>query len=194
MMADSKMLSQYHPVESATTDKIFESGHGLNGLLIRCTAMILKVITCYHRFRNFNACPVAIRKLHLDRDALTQTPSHTEIVTIQSCLTRTPACSITSQHALDKLSERPKPLGFLAPLLIRQIELLDEQHKVLEASVEMRLQSESTHNTVVMAVDVGVDTVQPLEKHLDGLLEAFWEWHTWLSWEDTWVAKVVRGP
>ena len=156
--------------------------------------MILKVITCYHRFRNFNACPLDIRRLHLDRDALAQTPPHTEIVTIQPCLARTAACSITPQHALDKLSERTEPLGLLTSLLIRQIELLNEQHKVLESSVEMSLQSESTHNTVVMAVDVGVDTVQPLEKHLDGLLEAFWEWHTWLSWEDTWVAKVVRGP
>lgn len=58
----------------------------------------------------------------------------------------------------------------------------------------MSLQPQTTHNAVVMAVDVGVDAVESLEKNFDGLLETFWERHAGLSWEDAWVAEVIGGP
>lgn len=41
--------------------------------------------------------------------------------------------------------------------------LVDEEDVVLESRVEMRLQSQMVHDLVVVAVDVGVHAVQPLE-------------------------------
>ena len=58
----------------------------------------------------------------------------------------------------------------------------------------MRLETESAHDTVVMAVDVSVDAVETLEEHFDGLLKAIREWNSGLGWKDAWVAEVVGGP
>ena len=55
--------------------------------------------------------------------------------------------------------------------------LVDEQHIVLEAGVEVRLESEVDDNRVVVAVNVRVDAVQPLEYLEDQGLEGLREGH-----------------
>jgi hypothetical protein len=53
--------------------------------------------------------------------------------------------------------------------------LVYEQHIVLEAGVEMRLQTQLDDDRVVVAVDMCVDTVQTLEHVPDESWESFWE-------------------
>jgi hypothetical protein len=50
---------------------------------------------------------------------------------------------------------------------------------VLEARVEMWFQSQLKHDRVVVAVDVGIHTVKPLEHLTDQSWESLWEWYTW---------------
>ena len=66
---------------------------------------------------------------------------------------------ITSQHAVHQITQR-SPKVFTA---IGQSMLIDEQYVVLEAGIEMRLQTQLDDDGVVVAVDVGVDTVEALE-------------------------------
>jgi hypothetical protein len=113
---------------------------------------------------------------------------------IESSLQPKRDSSVTPQHTLNKLSKRTKPLCLLAAFLVRQVELLNKQHEMLEASVKMRLQTESSNHTVVMAVYVCVNTVESLKEHLHCLLKAFREWHARLSGKDAGVAEVVRCP
>lgn len=66
---------------------------------------------------------------------------------------------------LDELSERSK----LAR--INQVELVNEVDEMLEACVQMRLRAQQ-HNMLEMSmVDVGVDSEQPFENHLDDVHE-----------------------
>jgi hypothetical protein len=57
--------------------------------------------------------------------------------------------------------------------------LIDEQDIMLEAGVEMWLQTQVDDDWVVMAVDVGVDSVESLENLTDGLAEVFGESDTY---------------
>ena len=57
--------------------------------------------------------------------------------------------------------------------------LVDEQHVVLEARVQMRLQPQLHDDRVVVAVDVRVDAVQALEELADEGGEGFGERHAW---------------
>lgn len=63
--------------------------------------------------------------------------------------------SITSQHALYQITQRSPEV--LAPTC--QPMLVYEQHIVLEAGVEMRLQAQLDDDGVVVAVDMCVDAV-----------------------------------
>lgn len=65
---------------------------------------------------------------------------------------------ITPQHAVDQITKR-------SPVILStgQLMFIDEQDVVLEAGVQMWLETEVNHDRVVMAVDMGVDTVQTLE-------------------------------
>jgi len=65
---------------------------------------------------------------------------------------------------------------------------------VLETSVQMRLQTQAAHHSVVVAVDVRVDPVQALEDLADVLLEVGREGHAWGCREELCVGQVVAGP
>lgn len=54
---------------------------------------------------------------------------------------------------------------------------------MFKARVEMCLKSQTSDHAVVVAVDVGVNTVQTLEDLLDCRLEVGWEGHARLGWE-----------
>ncbi len=56
--------------------------------------------------------------------------------------------------------------------------LIDEENILLEASVEMRLQTQLSDHGVVVAVDVGVDTVHALEYLAHQGREGLWEGNT----------------
>ena len=65
---------------------------------------------------------------------------------------------------------------------------------MLETSVEMSLETETSDDAVVMAVDVGIDAVETLEDLFDGGLEGRWKRHSWVGGEDVRVRKKVRSP
>jgi hypothetical protein len=53
---------------------------------------------------------------------------------------------------------------------------IDEQDVMLEAGVEMGLEAEMYYYRVMMAVDVGVDTIQTLEDLAEEIGEGLGEW------------------
>jgi hypothetical protein len=53
--------------------------------------------------------------------------------------------------------------------------LIDEQDVVLEAGVQVWLETEVYHDGVVVAVDMGVDSVQTLEDLAEETREGLWE-------------------
>jgi hypothetical protein len=55
--------------------------------------------------------------------------------------------------------------------------LINEENIMLETSVEVSLKAELSNNGVVVAIDVGVDTVHSLENLSDHAREGFWEWN-----------------
>lgn len=73
---------------------------------------------------------------------------------------------VTAQHTVHQITQRPPVV-----LPARQFVLVDKQDVMLEAGVQVWLETEMYHNWVVMAVDVGVDSVQTLED----LSEETWE-------------------
>lgn len=66
--------------------------------------------------------------------------------------------SVAPQHAVDQVAQR-------APVVLPagKVVLVDEEHVLLEAGVEVRLEPELADHGVVVAVDVGVDAVHALE-------------------------------
>jgi len=82
--------------------------------------------------------------------------------------------SITLQHAIHQVSQRAPEV-----LAARQAMLIDEQHVVLEACVQMGFQTQLDDDRVVVTVDVGVDTVEALEDLADEGGECFRKWDTW---------------
>lgn len=80
--------------------------------------------------------------------------------------------SIAPQHAIHKVAEwSPEVLSAC------EVVLVDEQHVLLEARVQVRLQSQLADHGIVVAVDVGVDPVHALEDLADQLWEGLWERH-----------------
>lgn len=53
--------------------------------------------------------------------------------------------------------------------------LIDKQHVVLEAGIEMRLETQRDDDRVVVAVDVGINAVEALEDLAEECWEGFWE-------------------
>ena len=68
---------------------------------------------------------------------------------------------ITLQHAVDQIAQRAPIV--LATTLLETV-LINEEDIVLEAGVEMRLQTEMNDDLVVVAVDVCVNAVEALEQ------------------------------
>jgi hypothetical protein len=88
-----------------------------------------------------------------------------------TCITSLPL--ITLQHAIHEISQRTPEI-----LATIQTVLIDEEDVVLEAGIEMSLESQLANNWVVVTVDVGVHTVHPLEDLLNHAREGFGKWHT----------------
>lgn len=57
--------------------------------------------------------------------------------------------------------------------------LIDEQHVMLEACVQMGFKTQLDDDRVVVTVDVGVNTVEALEDLADEGGECFRKWDTW---------------
>ena len=55
---------------------------------------------------------------------------------------------------------------------------VDEKHVMLEASIEMRLQTKVDNDWVVVAVYMGVDTIESFEQLPDQGRECFGKWYT----------------
>src|SRR5271169_2755382 len=72
---------------------------------------------------------------------------------------------ITLQHTVYQI---PKwtPVIFTPTLL--QSMLIHKENIVLEARIQVWLEPQMDHDVVVMAIDVGIDTVEALEKLADG--------------------------
>ena len=60
-----------------------------------------------------------------------------------------------------------------------QLVLVDEEHVLLEARVQMGLEAELADHGVMVAVDVGVDAVHALEDLADEGREALGEGYAW---------------
>nr|POE90627.1 hypothetical protein CFP56_60240 [Quercus suber] len=122
---------------------------------------------------------------------ITEAQTLTRLPKVVSSLLR---ISIASQHALDQFAERPEPLRFLFSFAISEVELLNEKDVVLEAGVEVGFEAETADDTVVVAVDVGVDAIQALEDGADRGLKVGGEGYTGMRGEDVGVREVVGGP
>lgn len=68
--------------------------------------------------------------------------------------------------------------------------LIDEENIMLEASIEMSLETKFPDDRVVVAIDVCVDTVHPLEYLANHAWERLGKWYTWKQsahcfWKDS---------
>jgi hypothetical protein len=79
---------------------------------------------------------------------------------------------VALQHAVHKIAQRPPVVSST-----RQVVLVNEEHVLLKARVEVRLQAELTDHGVVMAVDVCVHTVHALEDLANQGGEGLGEWY-----------------
>lgn len=68
------------------------------------------------------------------------------------------SCSIALQHAVHEVAQGSPVISST-----RQTVLVDEEHVLLEACVQVRLKTELPDDGVVVAVDVSVDAVHALE-------------------------------
>lgn len=55
---------------------------------------------------------------------------------------------------------------------------VNKKHIVLEAGVEVRLEAKLHHDWIVVAVDVRINPVQPLEELFNESGKCFWELYT----------------
>lgn len=77
---------------------------------------------------------------------------------------------VALQHAVHEISQRtPKVLSACQAVLV------NEEHIVLEAGIQMRFQAQLNDDRVMVAVDVRVDTIEALEDLADESREGFWE-------------------
>lgn len=65
---------------------------------------------------------------------------------------------------------------------------------MLKPGIQMRLQSQTPDNAIVMTVDMRIDAIQPLKNRTDRLLEVLGERDARLGGEDRRVGEVVGGP
>lgn len=72
--------------------------------------------------------------------------------------------------------------------------LVDEEHVLLEASVEMRLQAELSDDGVVVAVDVSVDAIHALEDLTDQRGERLRKGHADAAGHDSLVVDIALYP
>ena len=63
-------------------------------------------------------------------------------------------------------------------LATSQAVFVNEKHIMLETSVQMRLKTELNNDWIMMAVYVGIDTVEPFKQLTDQGRERLWEWYT----------------
>ena len=70
---------------------------------------------------------------------------------------------IAPQHTLHQISQRAPEILASA----REAVLVDEQHIVFKARVQVRFETQLDDDRVVMAVDMGVDAVEALEHVAD---------------------------
>jgi len=80
---------------------------------------------------------------------------------------------VALEHTVDKISQRSPEI-----LATGEVMLVNEKNVVLETSVEMSLETELTDDWVVVAIDVGVDTVHALEYLSDHAREGLRERYT----------------
>jgi hypothetical protein len=80
--------------------------------------------------------------------------------------------SITPQHTLNQIAQ-----GAPEVLPAGEVVLVDEEHVLLEAGVEMGLEAQLADDGVVVAVDVGVDAVHALEDLADQSWKRLGEGH-----------------
>ena len=81
---------------------------------------------------------------------------------------------VVSQHALNEISQRAPEI-----LAASKIVLIDKEHVVLEAGIEMCFKTEFANHRVVVAVDVGVNAVHAFEYLADHAWKGFGEGNTW---------------
>lgn len=79
--------------------------------------------------------------------------------------------SVALEHAVHKISQRAPEI-----LAAGKIVLVDEENVMLEARIEVCLESELSDDGIVMAVYVGIDTVHSLENLSDHARERLGEW------------------
>jgi hypothetical protein len=81
------------------------------------------------------------------------------------------AHSVTAQHTVHQITQwSPEVLS------AGQFMLIDEQDIMLEAGVEMGFEAEVYYYRVMMAVDMGIDTIQTLEDLAEETGEGLGEW------------------
>lgn len=71
-------------------------------------------------------------------------------------------CLVALEHAVHKITQRAPVVSAAC-----QAVLINEEHILLEASVQVRLQAQLPNYGVVVAVDVGVYSVHALENLAD---------------------------
>ena len=99
---------------------------------------------------------------------------------------------IALEHALNKVPQRAPKI-----LAAGKIVFIYEKDIVLEACVEVRFESELDNDRVMVAVNVGVDSVQALEKLLGEVQKGFGKRHPWnilsiFSWYDDYDLIPIR--
>jgi hypothetical protein len=72
--------------------------------------------------------------------------------------------------------------------------LIDKQHVMLEARIQMRFQAQMHNDGIVMTVDMRVDAIQALEDIADGGGEVFGEGHADAAGEGGFVIDVGLNP
>jgi hypothetical protein len=97
---------------------------------------------------------------------------------------------IVLQHALHEIAQRSPEV--FAPVC--KTMLVNEQNVVLEACVQMWLEPQLNDDRVVVAVDVGVDTVETLEHVANERRECLREWNTNTTREHLLVVDVRLHP
>lgn len=95
---------------------------------------------------------------------------HTLVITSINGVSR----SVTLEHTVHQISQ-----GSPEILAARKVMLIYKQNVMLEAGIQVGLEPEFADNRIVVAVDVGVDAVHPLEHLPNHAREGLGEWDAW---------------
>jgi hypothetical protein len=102
-------------------------------------------------------------------------PANTRSITRQSTFSASkPPDLVALQHAIDQIAE-----GTPVVPTTGQVVLVDEENVLLEARVEVRLETELADYGVMVAVNVGIDAVHALEDLTNKSREGLGERHSW---------------